>query len=59
MQSAIVGGIILVIVGCSVRAIVKARKKGIKCIGCEYSGSCHKTCGQHKATVHTVKEKKN
>ncbi len=33
-------GIILVVVGCAVAYIVKAKKSGKKCIGCPDSASC-------------------
>lgn len=35
-------GIIIVIVGCAVAYIVKAKKSGKKCIGCPDSASCSK-----------------
>lgn len=32
--------VIAVIVGCAAAYIIKAKKKGVKCIGCPHSGSC-------------------
>lgn len=48
MADLIVGGILLVIVGAAIVYIVKAKKKGIKCIGCPAAGQC---AGGSKAHV--------
>ncbi len=40
MADLIVGGILIVIVGAAILYIVKAKKKGIKCIGCPAAGQC-------------------
>ena len=48
MADLIVGGILLVIVGAAIFYIVKAKKKGIKCIGCPAAGQC---AGGSKARV--------
>ena len=32
--------ILLALIGCAVAYIIKAKKKGIKCIGCPAGGSC-------------------
>lgn len=40
MADLIVGGILLVIVGAAIIYIVKAKKSGIKCIGCPAAGQC-------------------
>ena len=53
MENFIVAGILLVIIGAAVVYIIKAKKSGVKCIGCPSGGSCHKggngesacTCG--------------
>lgn len=36
----ILAGVILVVVGVAVWYIIKEKKRGRKCIGCPYSGSC-------------------
>ena len=40
MVNFIIAGIILVILGAAVVYIVKAKKSGVKCIGCPDGGSC-------------------
>lgn len=42
MIDLIVGGIILLILGGSISRIVIAKKKGIKCIGCDAGATCGK-----------------
>lgn len=42
MINLIVGTVILVIVGGATVSIIRAKKKGVKCIGCEFGSSCHK-----------------
>lgn len=37
--------LVLLILGCAVLAIRKAKKKGQKCIGCPCSGQCSGRCG--------------
>ena len=46
MADLIIGMILLFVVGIAVRYIVKAKKSGVKCIGCPASGTCgKKACG--------------
>ncbi len=40
MADLIVGGILIVIVSAAITYIVKAKKKGIQCIGCPAAGQC-------------------
>lgn len=40
MTDLIVVGIILIIIGAAVAYIVKAKKRGVKCIGCPAGGNC-------------------
>lgn len=40
MADFIVAGILLIILGFAIVYIVKARKSGVKCIGCSAGGSC-------------------
>lgn len=47
MTNAIVIGIVLVIVGAAVVYIIKAKKSGVKCIGCPAGGSCSQANDGH------------
>lgn len=40
MADFLIGIVLLIVVGAAVRYIVKAKKRGEKCIGCPYSGTC-------------------
>lgn len=40
MADLIIAGILLVIIGAAIAYIVKAKKSGIKCIGCPAGGKC-------------------
>ena len=40
MSDLILGLVLLVLIGAAVRYIIKAKKKGIKCIGCPVGASC-------------------
>jgi len=40
MADLILAAIILIIIGAAIRYIVKAKKSGVKCIGCPASSSC-------------------
>lgn len=40
MTDLIIGIIVVVILGCAIGYIVKAKKSGAKCIGCPDSGTC-------------------
>ena len=42
MDNFIVIAVILVILGCAIGYIVKAKKKGVKCVGCPYAETCGK-----------------
>lgn len=58
MTDVILGVILLVIIGAAVIYIVKAKKRGVKCIGCSAGSSCGKHqeassgcgCGCHGET---------
>ncbi len=45
----IILAIVGIIVGCAVVYIVKAKKKGVKCIGCSAGGGCHCSHDDHKS----------
>lgn len=38
--------VLLLIIGGAVVYIVKQKKKGVKCIGCPYAGSCGGHCNE-------------
>lgn len=40
MTDAVVIIILLIIIGCAVTYMVKAKRRGVKCIGCPAGGSC-------------------
>lgn len=42
MTNIIVVAVLVAIIGSAVIYIIKAKKKGAKCIGCPYSSSCGK-----------------
>jgi len=44
MENFIVAGVLLLIVGLSTMYIVKAKKRGVKCIGCPAGGNGKCTC---------------
>ncbi len=48
MTDIIIIAIILVIVGAAIAYIIKAKKSGVKCIGCPSGGKCDgcKACGE-------------
>ena len=48
MLDYIIGAVILLIIGCAIWYVVKAKKSGKKCIGCPEGGHCENcsgTCG--------------
>lgn len=47
MPNLIIGGILLIIIGAAVVYIVRAKKKGTKCIGCPAGGTCPHNKGGH------------
>lgn len=44
MANIMVVGIVFIIIGAAVAYIVKAKKSGVKCIGCPAGGSCSGNC---------------
>lgn len=48
MGNVIILGIVAVLAGAAVRSIVRAKKRGIKCIGCPSAGACHHDCETKK-----------
>ena len=44
MENFIIIAILLVIIGLAIWYIVRAKKKGQKCIGCPYNGSDNSCC---------------
>lgn len=59
MTNVIVFGILVLILGASITYIVKAKKAGVKCIGCpagqacsgNCSGNCSGTCPGHNESL--------
>ena len=52
----IVALILIVIVGSAICYIIKAKKKGAKCIGCPDSCSCAKASGNVACNCHSDKK---
>ena len=48
MVNFILAGVLLVIIGIAVTYVIKAKKKGVKCIGCPDGGKCNGPCGGNK-----------
>lgn len=48
MGNVVIIGIVVVLVGAAVRSLVRAKKRGVGCIGCPSSGACHCDCGKEK-----------
>ena len=46
MTDIIIAIVLLVIIGGAAAYIVKAKKRGVKCIGCPYSGNCNGNCNE-------------
>ena len=44
MKNIIALAVIAVVIGLALLYIVHSKKKGMKCIGCPYSGKCGKKC---------------
>ncbi|MBR5245828.1 MAG: FeoB-associated Cys-rich membrane protein [Clostridia bacterium] len=42
MENVVVVAILVLIVCCAIAYIVKAKKKGVKCVGCPYAETCGK-----------------
>lgn len=49
MANFIAGLIVVVCIGAAVTYIIKAKKKGVKCIGCPDAGSCAHTQNSNTA----------
>lgn len=47
MENLIVGIIILAIIGFAIAKIVKAKRSGVKCIGCPHGQTSGSDCGCH------------
>ena len=48
MENIIISIIIIAIIGLCVGYIIKAKKKGVHCIGCPSSGKCSGHCSDKK-----------
>lgn len=45
MGNFVVAALLLILLGAAIAYIVKAKKDGVKCIGCPAGGSCSGHCG--------------
>ena len=48
IENIIIIAVLVIIVGSAVAYIVRAKKKGQKCIGCPYGESCNRSCCTNK-----------
>lgn len=46
MENFIVIVVLGLIIGCAIAYVIKARKKGVKCIGCPQGGKCSGNCSE-------------
>ena len=46
MENVIIIAILLLVLGGAVAYIVRAKKSGVKCIGCPAGGNCAGKCGE-------------
>ena len=44
MENLVIGIVLLMIIGAAVCYIVKAKKRGVKCIGCPAGSTCSHNC---------------
>lgn len=51
--------VILLIVGGAVFYLIRAKKRGEKCVGCPYAKQCGGNCGQSKSNKVDSTEEKN
>lgn len=42
MENFLIIAVVVLVIGCAAAYIVKAKKKGVKCVGCPYAESCGK-----------------
>ena len=58
MENYIVIGILVAIVGASVWYLIRAKKRGEKCIGCPYAKACGSkcSCGEHSKSDNQIKQ---
>ena len=49
MADIIVIGILVIIIGAAIVYIVKAKRSGVRCVGCPDGGQCSGSCGGHCA----------
>ena len=46
MENVIIIAVLLLVLGGAVAYIVRAKKSGVKCIGCPAAGNCAGKCGE-------------
>ena len=57
MTDLIILGILIIIIGAASIYIVKAKRKGVKCIGCPAAGNCPRcSCGRELDTGKIIKK---
>ncbi|MBQ8197873.1 MAG: FeoB-associated Cys-rich membrane protein [Lachnospiraceae bacterium] len=53
MANVIVAGVVALILGVSITYIVKAKKAGVKCVGCPAGGTCSGNCNGNCSGCHS------
>ena len=46
MTDYIIIAVLVVIIGAAVAYLIRAKKRGVKCVGCPDGGSCGGNCGE-------------
>ena len=46
MEDFIIIAVLLLVIGAAVIYIIRAKKRGVKCIGCPAAGNCAGKCGE-------------
>lgn len=42
MENILIIAVVVLVIGCATAYIVRAKKKGVKCVGCPYAETCGK-----------------
>ena len=55
MENFIIVIVVALILGCSLAYVIKAKKKGVKCVGCPYAETCGKNTENNSCSCNTNK----
>lgn len=48
MVDFIIVGILFLVLGAAAFYLIRAKKRGVRCVGCPYAKSCGGKCGKHQ-----------